>query len=242
MAPMLRQGAQGDPIGNLHQALLEAGYAIEPAEAAASRFGSSTLAALRDFQARHTGPDGHALEDDGIAGPATLWALEHPGGGERLIVPGWRCAPSEARPALVAVLSLAVGELGASVRESPPGSNRGPRVDLYTAPELAIPWCAAFVSYCYRACEGGSPFGRRLSAMSLYVWGENRGRVIGDEEPLEPGDLFVTLRGNGHGHTGIVASILDGDRFCTVEGNAGNAVRGLIRKRSGVTAIVRPVG
>ncbi len=219
----------------LHQALVEAGETIDSAELAAGAIGPSTTAAVRHFQAQHTGSDGHALAVDGVVGPATAWALAHPNGGvARYTAAGWRCEPSQAREAVKPVLAAAVDEIGSC--ERPDGSNRGPRVDIYTAPDLGIPWCAAFASWCYRLA--GSPFGRLLSAYKIGEWGKARGRVVTDPQP---GDLFVILRGDLHGHVGLVAGAPVGGRFCTVEGNSGNAVRGLVRPVDSISLFVRPI-
>lgn len=236
---LLRQGSIG--VGTIHQALVEAGEPVAADELAAGLFGESTLAAVRDFQARHVGQDGHALAEDGIVGPGTLWALLHPNGGaNRYTAPGWRCSPSECRSAVRRIVEVAAGEIG--VTEQPDGSNRGARVDVYTTPDLGIPWCAAFVSWVFlRGAEDGSPFGRVLSALKMRDWAAANGRLLGDAALPQAGDVFVVLRGDLHGHVGLVIGTATEGRMLTIEGNAGNAVRGLIRARSSVTAIVRPI-
>jgi peptidoglycan hydrolase-like protein with peptidoglycan-binding domain len=225
---------------NLHQMLLEAGATIGAAELATGTLGPSTVAAVREWQAHHVDSDGHALTVDGVAGPATLWSLAHPVGlaGKRYTAPGWRCEPAHAHPNVRAVLEVGMGEIGVSEEG---GDNRGPRVDVYTKPDLGIPWCAAFASWCYRAAEGGSPFGRFVGSWQFYEWGERHGRIV--TEP-QAGDVWVILRGDPHerphGHTGIAAGSAVAGIFPTIEGNAGNAVRGLVRPVSSITAFVRP--
>lgn len=235
---MLARGSAG--VGAIHQALVEAGEPVAADELAAGAFGPSTEAAVRDFQARHVGPGGHALSEDGVVGPATEWALEHPNGAQaRYTAPGWRYELSSCRAAVRRVLEVAVGEIG--VTEQPDGSNSGPRVDVYTQPERGIQWCAAFVSWCYRRSENGSPFGTILSAYKFAEWGRQKGGLLGIAALPSPGDVFVIIRGDLHGHVGLVAGLTMDGRLCTVEGNSGNAVRGLIRTRSTLSAIVRPI-
>lgn len=236
---MLRRGSIG--VGAIHQVLVECGADIDPLELETGVFGPSTDAAVREFQSRHVDQHGHALVDDGIVGPATMWAFAHPSGAQfRYTAPGWRCEPSEARAAVRRVLEVAVGEIG--VRETPGSPNRGQRVDVYTAPDLGIPWCAAFVSWCYmRGAEDGSPFGRLLSAFKFQQWGLATGRIVRKNAPPSAGDVFVILRGDGHGHVGLVAGLTVDDRMVTIEGNSGDAVRGLIRPRASVTCVVRPI-
>jgi hypothetical protein len=239
--PLLRVGDEGPLAGEVHQALLEAGYQVDAGELAAGKYGPSSYDAVRAFQASHLGPDRHPLTEDGIVGPATLFALRHPSlePGQAYTVPGWRYDLSAVREQVRRVVEVAVRELG--VHEQPDGSNRGPRVDQYTAPTLGVPWCAGFVSWCFARGEGGSPFGRILSTWGLYDWAKARGCVLGEAALPQPGDVFVILRGDRHGHTGLVVHVLDDGRLATCEGNASNAVRGCIRPRSGVSAILRPV-
>jgi len=56
-----------------------------------------------------------------------------------------------------------------------------------------------------------------------------------------PGDVFVTMRTDIHGHVGLIVHVKDGRAF-TIEGNSGNAVRGGCRRLDSFTAVVRPVG
>lgn len=231
-------GAAG--VGDLQQALVEAGEAIDQIELDKAIFGTSTYMAVRDYQARHVGPDGQALGEDGIVGPATMWALTHPGAsGKSYVVNGWRFDSSSIRAEVRQVLQVAVGEIG--VVEQPDGSNRGARVDQYTTPDLGIPWCAAFASWCYARAEHGSPFGRLLSAYKFSQWGSANGRIVAALDVPQPGDVFVILRGDLHGHVGLVTSLTDDSSgVMTVEGNSANACRGLIRPRASINLFVRP--
>lgn len=234
----MRFGERASDVGKLQQALIEAGYPIDPSEASSSYFGPSTKNAVEAFQHAHVGPDGHVLAEDGIVGPATSWALEHQNGGGTPIAtaPGWRRAQEEPAP-VRNVLARAIAEIG--VREEPDGSNRGPRVDLYTAPNFGEPWCADFVSWAWNCADGGSPFGHIRGVYTIEDWARKHGRIVVDPQP---GDLFLILRPPSHGHTGLVVSVSDDGRaISTVEGNAGNAVRGLVRERSTISLFVRPL-
>ena len=65
-----------------------------------------------------------------------------------------RSVAAPATSLLGSALLIAGSEVG--VMEMPPGSNRGPKVDLYLASvglkanAGSFPWCAAFVYWCFR--------------------------------------------------------------------------------------------
>lgn len=246
---LIRKGDSGPGVGAVQQMLVEANYSVPAAELSGSVFGDGTYEAVRAFQASHLGPDHHPLSEDGVVGEQTWWALQHPGGdgGGRFTAPGWRCDVSQVRSEARRVIEIAFGEIG--VCEDPDGSNDGPRVRIYTAPDfIGSPWCALFASWCLqRGSDYGSPFGRIASTWGIYEWALKNGRVLSASDESLPGDLFLILRGDAsdpkrHGHTGFVCGPSDVDgRFATIAGNESNSVRGSFRKRSDVSAIVRVI-
>jgi hypothetical protein len=223
------------------QALVESGYTGPDA--------------LLEFQAAHVGPDGRHLVADGIVGPNTAWALQHPGAAlvaQGYTVSGWRRGDDQWPQAVREVLAVAIAEIGTA--EYPDGTNRGPRVDVYTTPDLGEPWCAFFASWAWSRRDSGSPFGRIGSVYGLRDWGHAHGRLV-DGAP-QPGDIFLILRSGDdpepgaprRGHCGLVCAVLEDAMVATCEGNASNAVRGLVRPvelvhTSGQTAhYLRPLG
>jgi hypothetical protein len=242
---VLRRGMSGVDVGMAQQLLVECGYSLPHTELVGFIFGDGTFNAVRNFQASHVGPTGKALEEDGVIGAQTWYALQHPGHDNRFIVSGWRCEPSKARQELQLVLTSAVGEIGAY--EEPDGSNDGPKIRKFTSPNfIGSPWCALFVSWCYSKVFTGSPFGRIASTWGLYEWARFHRRLVAENAPPEPGDVFVILRGSEHdsnrrGHTGLIVSVLDDGMLCTVAGNESNAIRGNIRSRGAFSAILRPL-
>lgn len=240
---LMRTGDSGSNVGDLHQDLIESGLRVAEDELASHRFGVSTYNAVRQFQATHVDRCGHALAEDGVVGPETYWALLHPGAIRgSYVAQGWRCEPSRARPELVPVLQWAVGQIGQ--HETPDGSNRGPAIDQWTGKvghpvaEPGPPWCAFFVSAAFRQLQHGSPFGILASALRFKEWAECLGRLV--RGLPEPGDIWVILRADYHGHVGMVGGVNDDGRVSTIEGNAANAVRGLVREVGTFAAIVRP--
>lgn len=242
---LIRKGDQGLGVGRIQQFLTEAGYAIPQPELMAMRFLDGTYAAVRAFQASHVGPSGHPLTEDGVVGDETSWALQHPGGSNAYILDGWRYDASSVRDAVRPVLDTAVAEIG--VAEQPDGSNDGPQVRKYTAPDfIGDPWCALFAVWAFVKGLGTCPFGRLAATWSIYEWAKQNGRVLGDAATPQPGDLFLILRGEEHdqnrrGHTMIICADLGGGKYATVAGNESNAVRGGIRSRSAISATVRAV-
>lgn len=234
----LRVGDTGGAVGKLHQALLEAGHAVEAVELGdATRppiYGPSTEAAVRDFQTHHVDAAGHPLAVDGLVGPATLAALGR-GAPASPTARGWR-ADSNPPAAVAAVIAAAVGDLG--LHEDPDGSNDGPGLRKFKT--YGQPWCALAVSTWWLAAPAGSPFGRIAAVWGLYRWARGRGALLEAGEAAQPGDLACFLRAGGHGHVGLVVGV-EGGRLFTVEGNCANAVRGCIRERGALQAVIRPL-
>ncbi len=241
----IRRGMQGGAVGGVQQMLIEAGYAVPAAELSSVLFGPGTEDAVRSYQASHLGPNHKPLVEDGIVGQATWWALQHPNGDTSSNAPEWRWDPSLVRPAVLPALTAAVSQLG--IREVPDGSNDGPDIRKFTAPDfIGSPWCALFASWCFSHLDGGSPFGRLAATWGIYNWGKRTGRLLSTAAMPQPGDIALILRGsendpNHRGHTMIVSGMLPDGRLLTIAGNESNCVRGGVRERSNLNAFVRPV-
>lgn len=133
-----------------------------------------------------------------------------------------------------AILRVAFGELDRGVKEEPPGSNRGPRVDLYI-PSWARtrpgpPWCAWFATWVLEQALGDqNALGRTggtstltARAQAADLWRPKAGYLP------SPGDLFMMRMSSSSGHVGFVAGGYAG-RIETVEGNSGDRVRHGVR-------------
>jgi hypothetical protein len=216
----------------LQQALVEAGMHIDNAELSSSSYGPSTAAAVAEYQ------HAHGLGSDGVCGPKTWASLNESVADDGPF--GWKvgaCTP-DVQPVIDQAACL-VGTI-----EEPPGSNRGPVIDALNKAAgipLGSPWCAAFATGMWHYSPK-NPFTKSIgSAYGVRDWGKKNNRVVPNTGKAEPGDIFVILRDNAHGHVGIVAADL-GDKVATIEGNSGNSVKKLFRKKADLACFVRPLG
>jgi lysozyme family protein/peptidoglycan hydrolase-like protein with peptidoglycan-binding domain len=196
-------------------------------------FGPDTEQAVRLFQARSTDETGEPLEIDGIVGPKTWAALFDPGTSPSPDVP-----PAETPTSLTeAVLDIAADEVG--VREQPPGSNRGPRVDEFirsvglNPAQDSFPWCMCFVFWCFvqAAQRTGAPNLVPKTGGVHLAWQRSQGRsgvtVVSaaqarrDPALVKPGMAFFIDTGGGRGHTGIVSANVN-SFLETIEGNTND--------------------
>lgn len=191
-------------------------------------FEAKTRAAVRLFQARFPDRTGVPLVVDGKVGSLTWEALFGEGS-----VP---MVADAIDPLLGKVLEVAAGEVG--VREEPPGSNRGPRVDEYLRAlgldpaQGSFAWCAAFVFWCFRQAADGlgrdNPVIRTGGVLDHWRRAQQQGiprlattDAVDDPGRIRPGMIFVLAAGGGAGHTGLVESV-QGGRLITVEGNTND--------------------
>jgi lysozyme family protein len=203
-------------------------------------YGEVTERAVNLFQARSADLAGEPLEIDGIVGPSTWGALFGPES-IRNQVAGPRVLKAPASILSEAALEIATDELG--VREVPPGSNRGPRVDRYiTTTGLSLSghyaWCMCFVYWCFeqaakkigvdnpcpkkagvimawQACGTAADAG----AKGITVITASEARK--DPSKVRPGMAFFIATGGGTGHTGLVVSHKNG-LLETIEGNTND--------------------
>ncbi len=238
MPETLRLGSLG--IHALVVALGDDAYGISADALKKGLFDATVERAVKTFQTCHVDPGGRPLKEDGIVGPLTWWALEHPGrsASRRFIQGGWMCRPSSEREEVRPVLVSAMGEIG--TYETPPRSNLG-EIEKYGG--HGLPWCGFFVSWCYARRPEGSPFGVMASAYKFHEWGRVNNRLLTASDNMMAGDIFIILRETFRGHVGIIAHTHHLDEpllVSTIEGNINDAVRGMRRHRQIFTDIVRP--
>lgn len=224
--PVLRKGSEGSAVLAMTRILKARGHL----DRSSRTFDYIVRRGVREFQARHVDSRGRPLVVDGIVGPLTWWALEHPDNRKILSAP---VAPVLTRIPRAggssrgrAALGAALGEMAAGAREV--GSNNsGPWVKKYLNGILEPPanWCAGFVSWCFSQHPDGIPFRYSLGARNIRTQFRNRGWLydVSNNDLPEPGDIIVWWRGDPNGwkgHIGLVHHHADGI-IHAVEGNKG---------------------
>lgn len=131
-------------------------------------------------------------------------------------------------------LQIALRDVG--VREQPPGSNRGPRVDVYletAGVEPGEPYCASAIYTWFAEAAAdmtahglvvASPVPKTGYCPSLANWGKQAGRVLADPSAAQPGDILL-LHYDSLGrfaHTEIVSANAGGGTLHTVGANTND--------------------
>jgi hypothetical protein len=127
-------------------------------------------------------------------------------------------------------LTNAKREIG--VKEMPPGSNDGPRVEQYQAVTGAYraAWCASFVAWSYK--QAGYPLtGFNTAYCPSYVQQSRQNKQLRQvlAKNVLPGDIAMFDWGNDNvsDHIGFVTSRVAADgSFGTVEGNTSTGTAG----------------
>lgn len=124
-------------------------------------------------------------------------------------------------------------------REIPLDSNRGEWVETFLRSAgvgPGNPWCASFVTWCYRESGLTTP---PKNPASVYGWvrnGVKEGKTQIVDNPIR-GDLFFWLNRDNHGHIGFVVEVkkIGPVRYVeTIEGNAQPGESGNQREGGGV--------
>jgi len=128
--------------------------------------------------------------------------------------------------------ALAQARKFVGVSEHPPGSNRTLFGRWYGVD--GEPWCAIFLSYCFKVgagivlCGGSEGAGVTANGCSyvptLMGWLRATGQWVAAGRP-RPGDIVVFNWDGGEAdHAGIVERDLGGGRFGSIEGNSADQV------------------
>ena len=234
--PTLKYGDKGEAVKVVQQLLEDQGFFKG---AVLGNFLKFTKEAVVYFQNTHLGPNGEFLESDGAVGPNTWWALRNPvGKPQQSNLP--REIPDGLTPMRQKVLTEALGEHAAGVKEVPNGTNAGDGVTKYLPGGRGAFWCCYFWSWVNRYAFGKHPLGAkygRVSSAFAKARELEMARQTGDYIPI-PGDAFIMatskaekgkFKFTGTGHIGYVIRVeVSGGRAVainTVEGTSSNRVK-----------------
>jgi hypothetical protein len=184
-------------------------------------FGAETASAVKLFQTLNRDKHNMPLEADGIVGSMTWESL--------FDIPVSPNAEVES-DLLREALSVAQSQIG--VREVPPRSNLGEKVELYQKTvgiDRGSYWCAAFIYYCFNEAAKRLDISNPLfrTGGCLEHWNHSSAKKIKAKDArdnpslVKPGHIFIIDHGGGHGHTGIVKRV-EGGRLITIEGNSNS--------------------
>ena len=132
----------------------------------------------------------------------------------------WPASTSEENPMTYRELALRIAQGEIGVRENPPGSNSGPKVNQYLkAAGLGpgYPWCMAFLVWTFGKAGLKLEYPNKASVGFFEDWARRNGHIVYDPKP---GDV-VCYRYDGDDwpdHVGIVLSV-QGRGLTVVEGN-----------------------
>jgi hypothetical protein len=262
MSSTLRVGSSGPDVNKLQDILYKQGFLKTPM--ISNRFTAGVKDAVIYFQQTHLGPDRLPLTVDGIVGPDTWWALQHPSGKwQRSYVQPH--VPEGIVGERAKVLRVAIKEHQKNVREIPNGSNRSKEIDKYFPQwlqdklkpgEKGPAWCCFSVHWVFHEGTGRWPCGKLTgSCATMTTWAQELGiyqpayrftHRDSDRLILRPGDIFVILYPAkpgkpATGHTGLVGAVNeDQTRIGTYEGNCGNRYKAGLRDMGDITGVINP--
>jgi len=142
------------------------------------------------------------------------------------------------------LIKIAKSQIG--VKENPPGSNNVIYNTWYYGKPVsgsAYPWCAVFVSWCFKDDRSLCP--KTASCLNMLEWFERKGQIVKDPKPGDIVFFHYSTNARRTNHVGIVVGV-DGKIIKTIEGNtsvSSNDNGGCVMARSrnkNIVAYARP--
>ena len=139
------------------------------------------------------------------------------------------------------LIAIAKAELG--TKEYPPGSNQVKYNNWMYGRNASEPWCASFVSWCFR---GTGLVPKTASCLNMLEYFERKGQIV--KNPQIGDIVFFKYSTNSRrtNHVGIVVSV-SGNIINTIEGNTSTTSQdngGCVMQRnrhSNIVAYARPL-
>lgn len=143
------------------------------------------------------------------------------------------------------LVNIAKNEVG--VKENPANSNNVKYNTWYYGGKPVngsqYPWCAAFVSWCFKSAQGLCP--KTASCLTMLQWFEGKGQTVTDPRPGDIVFFHYSTNARRTNHVGIVIGV-EGKIIRTVEGNTsvtsndnGGSVMERMRNKN-IVAYARP--
>lgn len=142
------------------------------------------------------------------------------------------------------LINIAKNEIG--VKENPANSNNVKYNTWYYGKSVsgaAYPWCAAFVSWCFKSAQGLCP--KTASCLTMLQWFEGKGQIVTDPRPGDIVFFHYSTNNRRTNHVGIVIGV-ESKIIRTVEGNTsvssndnGGSVMERMRNKN-IVAYARP--
>ena len=142
------------------------------------------------------------------------------------------------------LVNIARNEVG--VKENPANSNNVKYNTWYYGKSVsgaAYPWCAAFVSWCFKSAQGLCP--KTASCLTMLQWFEGKGQTVTDPRPGDIVFFHYSTNARRTNHVGIVIGV-EGKIIRTIEGNTsvtsndnGGSVMERMRNKN-IVAYARP--
>jgi hypothetical protein len=227
----------GPEVARIQEKLTMLGYAPGPID---GEYGPATSAAVTAYQRDSK------LEVDGVVGPETRRAL-------RGKATPREKQPIRRKPGRFGELALAEALSHIGQKEKPMNSNRTKFGRWFGVD--GVPWCAIFVSYCFK--EGADlEVAKRFRGAGVYskgctyvptveAWLRVTGQWRGRTTP-RAGDIAIfNWDGGTPDHIGIVERYLGGGKFSCIEGNTSygnNSNGGQVMRRTRYVSQVNGFG
>lgn len=135
---------------------------------------------------------------------------------------------------MIGLLAVQIALSETQTREVPPGSNRGPRVELYQRGNdgadylVGLQWCGRFARWCINIAAQQLDVPSPLVGMGDLASAEKWRKAAIERKCLSStpdiGRVALHLDGTGHGHVALVLAPVD-NMVSTIGGNEDDGVR-----------------
>jgi len=220
----LKEGDKGPEVLRLCGALSALGYWLA---APTDTFAPKLTSVVKWFQATNLDDRGRVLDQDGVVGPRTWWALSN-SRAEAMRQHLFAAVPKGLSGVREQFLRAALADHARGTKEMPDGSNSGDGVTRFLPGGRPIPWCMSAVAEWWRDATGNYPFNVRWTGVLKFRDAAAASGVYFGRKKWNPapGDLAIWDFGRGQGHVAVILAVDENPEiFTSVGGNETNSVR-----------------